>query len=300
MSEDITYYQDLAKKIYSPQALEGLSTGYSELDAVSGGLKTGELLVLGGTTGTGKSLLGLNILLNLVRRGIEVEYYDLENSDIVSHQRLVSIWTGRNRLSFIEKTAEAAIAMDEYTEFLSYFDHEFLRAKNETLFRRVLQFANASRARVILIDPLQSLEEEVDGSRALNEQGKVIRELKELAQKKNKTIIVCHHMRKTAVRSGDWVTDLEDASEQRYQIPALEDMRGSGKITDYATDVWGIVRTSGSKLKMGRGQTLVRVLKNRTGLKGDVKMFFDEDSLRFTQIPKEVKKDLVADFFGGI
>jgi len=300
-NDDISYYEELVDKIYSPQALEGLSTGYSDLDSVSGGLKQGGLLILGGTTGTGKSLFALNILVNLAKRGIQVEYHDLENSAMISHQRLISIWTGKSRNAFVENKEMAVEAMYEYTDFITYFDHEFLQSKNkkESLFSRVIQFANVSKARVILIDPLQSLENELDGSKILNEQGKYVRELKELAQKKNKTIILCHHMRKGAVRSGEWVKDLEDATEQRYQIPSLEDMRGSGKIVDYATDVWGIVRTSGSQTKVGRGNTLVRILKNRTGLKGDIKMFFDEDTLQFHQTMK-VKNDIVSNFFGGL
>jgi len=297
MSDDLSYYQELADKIYSPNALEGLSTGYYDLDALSGGLKTGELLVIAGTTGTGKSILAMNILLNLVKRGIEVDYYDLENSETVSHQRLVSIWTGKHKGAFIEDKASAAKAMHEYTEFLNYFDHEFLKSEKESLFTRVFKFMAGSKARVLLVDPLQSLEEEVDGGRILNEQGKYVRYLKELAQKKNKTVIICHHMRKSMARSGEWVSDLEDTADQKYQVPTLEDLRGSGKISDYATDVWGIVRTSGSKSKAGRGKTMLRVLKNRTGLKGDVKMFFDEDNLQFHQTTGKTVNDY-ADFFG--
>jgi len=298
VTDDLSYYQELADKIYSKQALEGLSTGYSDLDALSGGLKAGELLILGGTTGTGKSLLALNILVNLAKRGIEVDYYDLENSAVISHQRLVSIWTGKPKEAFTEKREEAAKAMCDYTEYINYFDHEFLKTKEKPLFNRVLEFMAVSKARVMLVDPLQSLEEEIDGGRILNEQGKYTRYLKELAQRKQKTVIVCHHMRKSMARAGEWVTDLEDPAEQKYQIPSLEDMRGSGKITDYATDVWGIVRTSGSKTKAGRGSTMLRVLKNRTGLKGDVKMFFDEDNLQFHQTTKATKESIM-EFFGS-
>lgn len=298
MTDDLSYYQELADKIYSKQALEGLSTGYSDLDALSGGLKAGELLILGGTTGTGKSLLALNILVNLAKRGIEVDYYDLENSATVSHQRLVSIWTGKPKDAFAENREEAAKAMCAYTEHINYFDHEFLRNKTEPLFNTVLKFMAVSKARVLLVDPLQSLEEELDGGKILNEQGKYARYFKELAQRRNKTVVVCHHMRKSMARAGEWVADLEDTAEQKYQIPSLEDMRGSGKITDYATDVWGIVRTSGSKTKAGRGSTLVRVLKNRTGLKGDVKMFFDEDNLQFHQTTK-TNKETLMEFFGS-
>lgn len=281
MSDDKEYYRELASKIYSESALKGLSTGYTDLDTLSGGLKEGSLVVLAGTTGTGKSLLAMNILLNLARKGVHCDYMDLENSESVSHQRFVSIWTGEARSVFTNDVERAGQAMYEYSEFLHYFDHEFLKSTTESLTSRVIKFANASTSRVILIDPLQALEDETDGAKILNEQGKIVRTLKELAQKKGKTIILCHHMRKSQARGGDWVSDLEDVAEQKYQIPALEDLRGSGKITDFATDVWGLVRTSGSSNRVGRGKTLLRVLKNRTGLRGDVRMFFNEDNLQF-------------------
>jgi len=299
MSDDLAYYRDLAEKIFNPSNFVGLATGYSELDRITSGLKAGSLVVLAGTSGTGKSLFALNILVNLAKRGVEVEYYDLENSALVTHQRLASIWTGSPRKRFFDDLEFATATLSEISEHLNYFDHEFVQSpRGNSLFKNVFQYISVSRAKVFLVDPLQALEEEVDGQKNLNEQGKYVRYLKELAQKSNKIIILCHHMRKSQMRSGEWVTDLEDTAEQRYMIPTVDDLRGSGKVVDYATDVWGIVRTSGSKVREGRGKTLLRVLKNRTGLRGDLKLFFDEDTLQFHE-RKEPEKDIYADFFGG-
>lgn len=65
----ITHISDIADEIEEASKLwgqvSGISTGYPTLDAKIGGLKPGELLLVGGETNNGKSALAQNIAVNV-------------------------------------------------------------------------------------------------------------------------------------------------------------------------------------------------------------------------------------------
>ena len=67
----ITHIQDIAEEIDEASKLwgkvSGISTGYPTLDAKIGGLKAGELMLVGGETNNGKSALAQNIAVNVAQ-----------------------------------------------------------------------------------------------------------------------------------------------------------------------------------------------------------------------------------------
>lgn len=289
---------ELVDRMFNPARSDGYSTGFKDLDKIVRGVRLGTLTVLGGSTGVGKSLFGLNILKNLAEDGAACTYFDLENSDVVSHERLVSIWSGKSHSYFKSNPQEASNVIWEYSSKIEYFgsdDVERFGGGVET----VIKLIAVSKSRVFLVDPLQALETENDSGKILNEQGKIVKALKELAQRKNKAIIICHHLRKSSGGSGEWASDTDELKEIKYRVPSIEDFRGSGKIVDYATDVWGILRTMSSETKEGRGKTLLRVLKNRSGKTGDVRLFFDEDTFKFHGVAPKSLNDMARMFEGG-
>lgn len=95
-----------ARKVLRPQsevayevldALEnqedpGLSTGYSDLDEAIGGLRPGELIVVGARPGTGKTLIGLGIADHVgTRLGLPVLFSSLEmREEELTHRRIAA------------------------------------------------------------------------------------------------------------------------------------------------------------------------------------------------------------------
>lgn len=71
MKGQLTHIQDIAEEIEKASELwgkvSGISTGYPLLDAQIGGLKPGELLLVGGETNNGKSALAQNIAVNVAK-----------------------------------------------------------------------------------------------------------------------------------------------------------------------------------------------------------------------------------------
>lgn len=67
----LTHISEIAEEIEEAAKLwgkvSGVSTGYANLDSKIGGLKAGELLLVGGETNNGKSALAQNIAVNVAR-----------------------------------------------------------------------------------------------------------------------------------------------------------------------------------------------------------------------------------------
>lgn len=313
--QKIQNLEELTKDLMDPNRLVGISTGFPHLDYLSGGLKEGSLIILAASSGVGKSILALNVLISLARRNINSVYFDLENGTTQSFERMVRIWESKEKdyLKRDHNFKPVMTAISDIQNHITYFSHENLLVMEElklydknkrqtpalaTIYHLIDTLSHVHK--VFLIDPLQYLEERVNAQEAFNEQGIIVRELKNLAQKRKICILICHHMRKSLMGTSDWVEGLDDLKEIKYRIPTLDSLRGSGKIGDIATDVWGLVRTYAGPTKEDRGKSMLRILKNRTGELGDIKLFMNEDTLTFTEnTPDFLKFRKVEDAFDG-
>lgn len=71
----------------------GTSTGFSELDAMTEGIREAHLWIIGGYSSVGKTYFSLNILKSLLEQGKRCVYYSLEMSQIDIVSRLLAITT---------------------------------------------------------------------------------------------------------------------------------------------------------------------------------------------------------------
>ncbi len=72
----------------------GLKTGIRDLDAKMNGMKGGDLIILAGRPGMGKSALGLNIASNVAMQGDPVLFFSLEMSKEQLGQRMLARYSG--------------------------------------------------------------------------------------------------------------------------------------------------------------------------------------------------------------
>lgn len=296
---------ELIDHLFDSKYQQGILTGYPSLDSLIGGIKRQSLIILAGATGMGKSLLLMNILIKLAKSGVRVAYFDLENGAELMAQRFLMIWYGLTREYFMDKTnnEDAHRKWEEISGKINLFNHEQLYELSYTnkqdITWNIINLIRGSQADVVAIDPLQAFETGIPEVEVIRMQTDTTKKFKELAQKLNTSIIICHHVRKSQSGGGTWIEDIEDVHVVKYRVPTIDDLKGSSGITQYATDVWAMVRTAGHSTKEGRGKTFFRVLKARRGMQGDIRdLYLDEDTLQFKDQNCPAKTEEVLQFFG--
>lgn len=91
-----------AEKIINGQGIIGMSCGFKKIDKIIDGLRKGHLWTIGGYTGSGKTFISLNILVELIEQGKRCIYFSLEMSKIDILCRLLGIMTGINGLKILK------------------------------------------------------------------------------------------------------------------------------------------------------------------------------------------------------
>jgi replicative DNA helicase len=283
---------EIAGRIVDPTRIKGYPTGFEDLDIMVGGIRLGAFIVLTAGTGTGKTLLALNILMNLSQQGIKSTVFDLENGIDVTLQRLIRMKYQLNGDFFLNEADKKMIReLSDGINNIQYYDAETMRGiSGETELDKVSKVIKARAEdgdKVFLVDPLNGLIKAGSSSESTAQEGQCARQMKRLVEEYGVSIILCHHLKKGG-RAGEYVENLDEVKEAKYVVPTLEAVRGSSQVVEWATDVWGLIRTHASVEKELRGKAVLKVLKQRTGLTGDVKLDFDEDTLSFRSSEKSI------------
>jgi replicative DNA helicase len=71
-------FDEVDERSKNPKDIWGLSTGFKDFDTATGGLQPGEVLYVGGEPGIGKSILSMQMAVNLGKAGYPGAIYSLE------------------------------------------------------------------------------------------------------------------------------------------------------------------------------------------------------------------------------
>jgi len=83
-------YDALNEALNHPELAEGFKTGFPDLDKLLGGLYKGDMTLLTGDPGSGKSMLAMQICENLARQNRAGAVFELEMKTITVARRMVS------------------------------------------------------------------------------------------------------------------------------------------------------------------------------------------------------------------
>jgi len=264
--------------------ISGLKTHYSELDLLTTGLKSHELMILAARPGWGKTTLALNIAANeAIRDRKTVVIFTMEMGRIEILLKLLSaesrinsniIKTGNltpANMSSI-KDAVATITMAPiYIDDSGYLTIQELSA-------RIRQLRTTEEVALMVVDYLQLLE---DPKSAMGGRQQVVasvsRGLKQTARESGCPVIAISQMsRNIENRSGE-------------SRPQLSDLRESGAIEQDADIVCFIHREDKIKGKEAppetKGLAEIIVAKNRSGSVGEFKLLFNEQISKFDNVP---------------
>jgi len=250
---------------------ETIPTGFPSVDRLlGGGLRRGDLTMLGGDVSSGKSALALAMALRIAEEGRTVAFFTREMSRERVMERALAI-EGRARVDDLR-----AGTLDEATRATVGAAAIRLREVLPRLERMPREGADALtrlvdeswRVEVLVVDSLQALVGAA-GSRTLDEElAAAIPVLKRLAIDLDIAVLV------TAQLPG-----LEARADRR---PRLDDFGALSAVKHHADVVLGLYREEMYEASRGNeGATELRIVKNRNGATGYVDLYFYAHWMRF-------------------
>ena len=279
------------------EGLSGVPTGFTDLDRITSGWQSSDLIIMAARPGMGKTSLTLALAKNAAMDfGKGVAFFSLEMSNVQLVQRLISLeaeisgsklrggnledYEWKQLHSVIEKMSEVPIFIDD-TPGINIFE---LRAKC-----RRLKMQNDIQ--MVIIDYLQLMTGggENKGGNREQEISAISRGLKGLAKELNIPVIALSQLSRAVETRGG------------TKRPQLSDLRESGAIEQDADIVTFIYRPEYYQiLEDEEGQSLkgvaeVIIAKHRNGALGTVKLKFTDQYAKFSDLDDFGFNDLPTD-----
>lgn len=294
---------DLADvKVSAPELKEQIPTGFNKLNRIIGGFFGGQLAILTGLRGLGKSTLASQMVINAVINGWNSFYYSGELSNSNVREWLELQIAGRERTtSYSINGKEFHKILPEYSEAAADWYRGKVYTKDEVDYSNedgdvverslpdiVEDAINKYDCRFIVIDNLMTAITDNLDTDKYREQSVFLKGLTKLAQKYNVFVLLVAHPRKL---SGGRITN--------------DDVSGSGDITNLASIVLEYGRPKedeNESPEVNAKRRVMKVLKNR--LTGDIdengfELFYDSASKRISEYEDQFLLDVNLVMPGG-
>jgi replicative DNA helicase len=256
----------------------GLSTGFRDLDEITGGLQATDLIVLAARPSVGKSSFSLSLAYNVATAGSSVAVFSLEMSREQCVQRLISLDTGINlqqvRL-WTMRESELAVYMEALGRVHAlplHIDERMALTVADIRSRALRHMAQDGPIDLVIIDYLQLMAGGKRNDNRVQEVSEITRGLKQLAKELHCPVLA--------------LSQLSRAVEGRQShIPMLSDLRDSGTIEQDSDIVMFIYREElYDKDTDKKGIAEIHIAKHRNGPTGVAPMRFDANTTRFMDL----------------
>lgn len=257
-------WEDIVDKVENPNKIEA-TTGFKNLDAVTGGYLDGDLWCIAGRPGMGKS----SFMCNSILTGIPSLIFSLEMSKLSILYRLLAISSGVpvfNIKMGILSQKQLDIISESIKEIKGlpiYIDSSFIRSVDYVT-STIRKFKNTHGIQVAHIDYIQLLAER--SMNATHELGKISRDLKILSKDLKMTNVIYSQLNRLVEMRDD-------------KRPILSDLRQSGNIEEDSDIVTFLYRDElYNKDTKDKGVMELLIRKQRNGPIGTVFGKFDSET----------------------
>nr|UXN44407.1 DNA-replication helicase subunit [Navicula tsukamotoi] len=272
-------FNELKEKSLNP-TLAGLSSGFHDLDLLTQGFQKSDLIIIAGRPSMGKTALGLNIALNIIRESkLPILFFSLEMSKEQIMYRLLSIETNisQTRLKSGKLYQDDWVKLNKIIKIMSkipfFIDDtpnlsiQDIQAKIKTI------LFEQGQIDLVIIDYLQLMQSPKSKmENRVQELSLITRALKNLARQFNIPIIALSQLSR----------NVENRIDKK---PILSDLRESGSIEQDADLVLMLYKNKDFNLKQTKTQnydfTELIIAKQRNGPLGNVKLKFDPNKTKF-------------------
>ncbi len=278
-------YQELVENSMNKNGITGLDTGFTELNRRTGGFHGGELLLIAGRPGMGKSSFAVNIAEHVsmsLKKTVAIFNLEMPREQIVNRIICSQALVNSNKIrtgdingddwekigAIVDRVATAPMYIDD-TATITVAE---IRAKC----RRLKQTKNLE---LIIIDYLQLMQSSGRTENRQQEISEISRSLKILAKELNIPVIA--------------LSQLSRASESRSdKRPILSDLRESGAIEQDADLVMFLYREDYYKKETDENNLAECIIaKNRNGETGTFKLGWKGEYTKFRNVEFTLKEE---------
>lgn len=208
-----------------------IKTYYPSIDEKIGSLQGGDLMILAGATGMGKTCMMLNLIKKMAKHNKKILLFSLEMSKAQLQNRIISAETNIN----VSKIRNFTLTDDEqkrYGNYATSADFRKMPIKICTEYNisvdRIRTLVMESDCDIVFIDYLGLIKGE-NKLGSYEKVSEISRQLKLLALESKKPFIVLHQLNRCT-------------SDRADKLPKLSDIRDSGKIEQDADFICFVFR----------------------------------------------------------
>ncbi|MEK4303590.1 replicative DNA helicase [Oceanobacillus sp. FSL K6-0251] len=280
------YLMEIAEELMHPDESQskGHPTGYKDLDEMTGGTQSGDLIIIAARPSVGKTAFALNIGSGHCKNGGMSHIYSLEMGPAALLKRMIST---EGRVD-IQKWQSMVFSQEDYDKamtaigVISNWKLEIYKQTNtinqiKASIRKAVQ-DNPNEKHLVIIDYLQLIASTGKHERRDLEVGAMTRDLKLLAQELNIPIIL--------------LSQLSRGVEQRQdKRPMMSDLRESGNIEQDA-DLIGFLYRDDYYDKESEKQNIIEIIisKQRQGPTGTVELAFLKEYGEFVSLARNYEE----------
>lgn len=256
------------EKVRGVRGIEGMRTGFSDVDAILGGMLGGQFIVIGARPGMGKTAFGLQMALAVAsreQRTVLIASLEMTGEELAmragTSEAKVSSHTFRMGYASRQEHERFAVSMDQIGRKPIWIDDRPTQSP-VTLRIAVQWLRSLGQLDLVIVDYLQLMR--VPGMKERHQEiGAISRSLKHLAKEFRVPVVA--------------LAQLNRECEAEKRRPRLSDLRESGEIEQDADVVAFLYREKDAEDKSAE----FIVAKQRNGPVGTVKLKFDPEWTRF-------------------
>jgi len=279
MTDTISAIQDEESRL--------IHTGYDGIDQLAGGFTRGEVTVIGGRPGHGKTTFLVNLLANMIGAGYKCVLFnrELPNSELL--KKLIALESGKLSYSMIRKgiyDETGIIELERIKKFIvKKYNSNMLR-----MFDNIRDFAKSSaevkrfRPDVILDDYIQLINPTKQIEQRRLQLEALVNDYKWLAKEHQAVVVLASQLNR----------GLEMRSSTSK--PQLSDLAESGAIEQVAENVLFTYYDYKINGNANKGKNIITIVarKVRYGETGEIDLGFNGDKARFYNTVDDLQEDL--------